>query len=250
MHRSITARLAALVLIAGLPGATIAASAPPTAGTAALPASARLEYATTATMQWMGLPLTLRGHTVMTWKFDGTHYDAQLRIDRVGFTQHSEGRLQADGALAPERYTEKRPFHHPDAVMLDWARGQVRFGGATTHPAPKPGAQDRLSVQFEFARRMERNAQAFHPGDRDPIRLIGTHDVDDWKFTVGPAETVGTGLGPMPTIHLSARRPAGRVEETMDIWLGAKTRWLPVRIRIVDRNGSVIDSVLQTASIH
>ena len=64
------------------------------------------------------------------------------------------------------------------------------------------------------------------------------------------AETVGTGLGPMPTIHLSARRPAGRVEETMDIWLGAKTRWLPVRIRIVDRNGSVIDSVLQTASIH
>ena len=250
MHRSIPARLAALVLIAGLPAATIAASAPPTTGADALPASARLEYATTATMQWMGLPLTLRGHTIMNWKFDGTHYDAQLRIDRVGFTQHSEGRLQTDGALAPERYTEKRPFHRPDAVMLDWTRGQVRFGSATTHPAPKPGAQDRLSVQFEFARRMERNAQAFRPGDQDPIRLIGTHDVDDWKFTVGPAETVGTGLGRMPTIHLSARRPAGRVEETMDIWLGAKTRWLPVRIRIVDRNGSVIDSVLQTASIH
>ncbi len=250
MHRSIPARLAALVLIAGLPAATIAASAPPTTGADALPASARLEYATTATMQWMGLPLTLRGHTVMTWKFDGTHYDAQLRIDRIGFTQHSEGRLQTDGALAPERYTEKRPFHHPDAVMLDWARGQARFDSATTRPAPKPGAQDRLSVQFEFARRMERNAQAFRPGDQDPIRLIGTHDVDDWKFTVGPAETVGTGLGRMPTIHLSARRPAGRVEETMDIWLGAKTRWLPVRIRIVDRNGSVIDSVLQTASIH
>ncbi len=249
MHRSIPTRLAALLLITALPGAAIAASAPQNGRTDALPASAQLEYATTATMQWMGLPLTLRGRTDMTWKFDGTHYDAQLRINRVGFAQHSEGRLQADGALAPDRYSEKRPFHHPDTVMLDWVRGQVRFGNATTHSAPKPGAQDRLSVQFEFARRMERNAQAFRPGDQDPIRLIGTHDVDDWKFTVGPAETVGTGLGPMPTIHLSARRPAGRVEETMDIWLGAKTRWLPVRIRIVDRNGSVIDSVLQTASI-
>lgn len=196
------------------------------------------------------MPLSLRGQTVTTWKFDGSHYDAQMRVDRIHFAQHSQGHLQANGALAPQQYTEQRPFHRPDAVTVDWRHHLVRFGNGPQRPAPADGAQDRLSIQFEFARRMEQATQAFHPGDRYPVQLIGTHDVDDWRFSAGAVETIRTGLGAMTAIHLSARRPAGRKEETMDIWLGAKTRWLPVRIRIVDRNGSVIDSMLQAAAIH
>jgi len=36
-------------------------------------------------------------------------------------------------------------------------------------------------------------------------------------------------------------------EETMDLWLAADLHQLPVRIRMLDRNQAVIDSVLQSA---
>jgi len=35
----------------------------------------------------------------------------------------------------------------------------------------------------------------------------------------------------------------------MDIWLGADVDWMPIRIKMIDRNQSVIDSVLQKAEI-
>ena len=51
----------------------------------------------------------------------------------------------------------------------------------------------------------------------------------------------------MRAVRYSARRMAGGVEETFDIWLGADVHWMPVRIRMVDRHKSVIDSVLQSS---
>jgi len=35
----------------------------------------------------------------------------------------------------------------------------------------------------------------------------------------------------------------------MDIWVGADLRWMPIRIRMVDRNQSIIDSVLEKADM-
>jgi len=223
-------------------GASASGSAP-----AGLPPTADLEYKTTATMKLMGLPVTLHARTTTRWRLDGEHYEMHLHMDTAEFDQSSRGTLGPDGALIPERYEEKRPFHSAEAVQIDWAHDQVQFGDAAPVHAPAPGAQDRLSLQFELARQFERYPERFAAGSTHEVNLVGTHDVDPWKFTVAQAEPIDTGRGPMPAVRLSARRTVGTVEESMEIWFGVDLRWLPIRIRIVDRHQSIIDSVLEQA---
>jgi len=213
-----------------------------------LPISADLGYRTTATMKLMGLPVTLHGRTTIRWRLDDGHYETRLHIDTGGFDQFSRGQLAADGALVPERYEEKRPFHEPDFVDIDWAHGHIAYGTSVPAQSPAAGAQDRLSLQFELARELQRFPERFPSGSVHAVNLIGTHSVDAWNFLAQDEQSVDTGRGPMRAVRFSAHRIVrNNVEETMEIWLGADLRWLPVRIRIVDREGSIIDSVLADA---
>jgi len=212
-----------------------------------LPLSADLGYRTTATMKLMDLPLTLHGRTTIRWRLEDGHYESHLHIDTGGFDQVSRGKLAADGSLMPERYEEKRPFHDPDYVDIDWAHGRIQFGSGAPALAPVAGAQDRLSLQFELARLLQRYPEQFAPGSTHSINLIGTHDVDPWSFGAAEEKSVDTGRGAMRAVRFSARRTVHGVEETIDVWLGADLRWLPIRIRMVDRKGSIIDSVLEDA---
>jgi hypothetical protein len=211
--------------------------------------AADLVYRTTATFRLAGLPMNMGARTTTRWRRDGARYEVHLHTDTIDFDQVSSGALGPDGALAPASYTEKRPFHHPDSVAIDWPQNRIRFGDAAPVPAPASGAQDRLSLQFELARLYQRHPDRFAAGSTHDVALIGTHDVDPWRFTVGAEEVIETGRGPVRAVRFSARRPVGAVEETIDIWLGADLRWLPVRIRMVDRNHAVIDSVLQSAQL-
>ncbi len=226
-----------------------AASSPPRVVLASLPSDAQLEYRTTAVFRLAGVPLTVHATTTTLWRFAKDRYEAHLHMDTAGFDQLSQGTTQGDGALAPTKYTETRPFHGSESVSIDWPRARLQFGANPWVSAPDAGAQDRLSLQFELARERLANPDAFAAGSAHAVRLIGTHDVDPWVFTVGADETVETGQGPMRAVRVAARRPVGSVTETMDLWLGATLHWLPVRIRIVDRNGALIDSVLQSAQL-
>ncbi len=232
-----------------------AASAPEGAATPAapagptLPADVELVYRTTASVRLGGLPLTLHARTSTHWHRDGTRYDAAMHTDTIEFSQQSRGALQPDGGLAPARYSEKRPFHDAEAVDVDWQAGQLRYGAAAPVAAPAPGAQDRLSLQFQFATRYQRRPEEFAAGRQLHVQLIGPHAVDDWTFTCVGEEAVQTAQGAVATVHLAARRPVRDTEETMDIWLDRQSYHLPVRIRMVDRNQSVIDSVLQSFTV-
>ena len=106
-----------------------------------------------------------------------------------------------------------------------------------------------MSLPFELARQCLREPERFAPGTLHAVKLIGTHAVDPWKFNSEAVETVDTGEGALRAAHFSARRKVRDVEETMDIWLGMELHWMPIRIRMVDRNGSVIDSILQKHTI-
>lgn len=214
-----------------------------------LPSDAKLVYETSATFRLGSLPITLRSRTTTTWKRDGEHYEAHLHMDTGGFDQTSSGNLRPEGIVTPERYSETKPFHSAEIVTIDWPHEQIQFGSAPAVKSPAVGAQDRLSLQFEIVRQRQKYPDRFAPHSTHDVLLIGTHDVDPWKFTVSVEESVATGMGPMRATRYSARRTVHGVEETMDIWLGADVDWMPIRIKMIDRNQSVIDSVLQKAEI-
>jgi len=209
-------------------------------------AGADLVYATTGSLQLGGFPLTLHARTTTHWHFADGQYEASLHTDTVGFDQMSRGGLAPGGGLAPARYTEKRPFHDPESVDVDWSAARIRYAGATPVAAPATGAQDRLSVQFELGALYREHPERFRAGAVFAVQLIGPHAVDDWKYVSSGEEDVQTGRGTVRAVHLSARRPVRDTEETMDLWLAADLHQVPVRIRMVDRNHAVIDSVLQS----
>jgi hypothetical protein len=250
--RPVIRALALAAIVAALLPASLLgprAQTPGAAGPADLVASAKLVYRTTAQFRLAGLPVKMSARTTTTWLRQGERYEAHLHMDTVDFDQLSQGRLEADGALAPTSYTEKRPFHAPESVRIDWPGRQMQFGASPPVTAPPSGAQDRLSLQFELARLRLRQPERFATGSTHDVRLIGTHDVDPWTFTVGAEENIDAGPGSMRAVRYSARRVVGTAQETIDIWLGADLRWMPVRIRMVDRNQSIIDSVLQSSEM-
>jgi len=236
---------AGFLLLLGSAGAVGEAAAPAAGSVPAWPAAVNLVYRTEGDTRVAGLPLTLHARTTTRWVRAGDRYETHLHTDTISFDQASSGHLGPDGALVPEQYTEKRPFHSAEGVHIDWTHGQIRFGEAAPARAPEPGAQDRLSLQFEMARLRQLHPEHFAPGAVYAVNLIGTHDVDPWTFSITEDAAVQTGRGTMKATRFSARRTVGQVEETMDVWLGADVWWMPVRIRIVDRHASVIDSILQ-----
>ncbi len=229
-------------------GCSADASTPGDKSRSALPAAADLVYSTVATLRVAGVPITLHARTVTNWRIDSGHYEATLHtssLEAIEFDQLSRGSLRPGGELAPELYREKRPFHDPESVNIDWDHQRIRFGAREPVRAPEAGAQDRLSLQFALARMYLCQPERFDRGKTIALALIGPRDVDPWQLgSSGEETTLASGVATRAT-HLSARRKVGSVEEAMDIWLGADAQHFPVRIRMVDRNGSVIDSVLQ-----
>jgi hypothetical protein len=216
------------------------------ASSAAFLPAADLVYATTGTAQLGGFPLTLHARTTTHWRFTGEQYEASLHTDTVGFDQMSRGGIRRGGGLAPARYTEKRPFHEPESVDIDWPNARLRYGAAAAVPTPAEGAQDRLSLQFELGALYREHPERFGAGAVFAVQLIGPRAIDEWKYVSAGEETVQTGRGKLKAVHLSARRPVRDTEETMDLWLAADLHQVPVRIRMVDRNHALIDSVLQS----
>jgi len=212
------------------------------------PPIADLVYATVANVRLAGFPITLRGRTITSWRTQAGRYEATLHtksLEAIEFDQHSTGQIGAAGALLPQHYQEKRPFHASETVDLDWAAGHIRFGLAPPVAAPDRGAQDRLSLQFSLARAYLCQPGRFASGATVDIALIGPRDVDPWQLHSAGEDTIDTALGAERAVHLSAQRTVGNAHEAMDIWLSLAVRGLPVRIRMLDRNQSVIDSVLQ-----
>jgi hypothetical protein len=236
--------LAALALVAQA-DADVTAAAP--ARVDDVVHQANLVYRTSGTFALGGLPLTLHGRTTTSWRVADERYETHLHTDTIDFDELSRGRVGPDGALLPDHFTEKRPFHAPESVGIDWSNRTIQFGPAAPVPAPDAGAQDRLSLQFELARLRARHPESFAAGTTHAVTMIGTHSLDPWTFTVAQEETIETGLGDTRAVRFRARRPVRDVEETIEIWLGVDLHWMPVRIRMVDRNGAVIDSVLQSA---
>jgi hypothetical protein len=239
------AALAALLAFAGPAAAQGAATPEPaTVDAAPMPRSARLVYRTRAEVPLMGVPLSLTARTETTWKLERGSYEGHLHTGTIEFDQVSRGTVQARG-LVPSRYDEKRPMHAAESVGLDWARHRLDPSPASQSPVLEDGAQDRLSLQFQFAWLHAQSPGRFLAGQVIPVQLVGPHGAERWEFQVDPSRPLRTGIDASPAIRLHARRMAGDREETMEVWIAESARGLPVRFRMVDRNHSVIDSVLE-----
>jgi hypothetical protein len=214
-----------------------------------LPKSARFVYDSYGTVRVGGFMLGVRGRTTTRWRFKDGRYQSDLSIDVVNFAETSQGHFDPDFGLEPERYSETRPHRPVSTTQFDWPNHRVSFTEDTRQGEAEPGTQDRLSVQFQLSVLRQVYPERFVRGGVMPITLAGTHDVSHWTFTVTGEDLVDSGLGHLPALRVLSNRTTASGDESLEVWISEKLNWFPVRIRIVDKNRNVIDSVLDEATI-
>ena len=210
---------------------------------------ARLVYESHGTVRLGGFSLQVLGRTTTVWHFADGHYQSDLSIDVVNFAQSSKGQFDPEVGLAPEHYTETRRRNKVLGTNFDWAQKRVTFTDTKSEFAAEPGAQDRLSIQFQLSVLRQVYPERFVRGGVVPITLAGVNDVHPWSFTVTGEDTVDSGLGRLPALRILSNRTTDTGDESLEVWLCERLNWFPARIRMIDKNRNIFDLVLDEASI-
>jgi len=149
----------------------------------------------------------------------------------------SRGRITPQG-LRPDEFRDERPGGWTVSAKFDWdARSvtQEKNGKSETLKMPTT-AQDPLSLAYSFA---------FVPPkgkEYDVIRADG-RGLTPFRFTVVGTEKLATPAGEMQTLHI-AKVPDGPEDKATDIWFAAERDFLPVRVLVVEKDGTRSDQVL------
>lgn len=233
-----TARLEGQVSDTGKPQPDTSDASNPQ-GPAQPPSSARLDYSVEG--QSRGVNFNASGS--LDWLNDGTGYSArmEIRIFLLGSrSQTSEGHLLATG-LQPERFADKSRSER--AAHFDRSQNRVRFSNNAPDAELLPGAQDRLSVFLQLAGLLNARPEAYPAGHTIELPVVGTSGLEVWRFQVQDLTSLDLPAGSLIARHL-IREPQGLYSTRVDLWLAPSLGHLPVRIRLTQDNGDVVDQRL------
>ena len=149
----------------------------------------------------------------------------------------SRGRITAQG-LRPDEFRDERPGGWTVSAKFDWdARSvtQEKNGKSETLKMPAT-AQDPLSLAYSFA--------FVPPKDKeyDVTRADG-RGLTPFRFTVVGNEKLATPAGEMQTLHI-AKVLDGPEDKSTDIWFAAERDFLPVRVLVVEKDGTRSDQMV------
>ena len=239
-----------------LPVAAPAASAPSMPAVAAAPAPALVEPAAPVPAR-IGLPGKGRvryvitrgeagfivGQTVHTWEHDGLAYKFQSVTETTGLAalfkparvlQASRGEVTAEG-LRPLEFRHER-VGGLDTAAFDWARRVVAYAGREDSVAP--GAQDMLSMYYQLVLLAPREGVVEMP-------IATGRKLENYRFEVLGEEAVALRAGEWRATHLRTRSGS----DTIELWISAELRGLPLKIRFTDRKGEIFDQVADEIDI-
>jgi len=147
----------------------------------------------------------------------------------------SEGSLAADGPR-PHEYIDERSGRDTQRVSFDWNTGTItrRYKGATrTEPVPAD-TQDRLSFLFALTLLAPKEQPiSFHVADG---RGMSHH-----TYKPKGREKLATPAGEFETLKLSRRNEGSG--DVVDVWLAANRGFLPVRIVVLEKDGTRYEHV-------
>jgi Protein of unknown function (DUF3108) len=204
-----------------------------------LPASGEAQYKLR-----MGI---VSGELTLSWKFADGHY----RLDSVAqgsgifaiagkFVQASEGDVATSG-LRPSTFSMERRGKK-DSAAFNWADNSVRFTGKSGErtEAATPGTQDMLSLLFQLA---------FAPPLGADLTVIVTNGrkLERYAFERAGNEVISLEGGKFNTLKIIKQRKGD--DDGMEVWLALEHHYLPVKIRVTDKKGSVIEQSLTAMKV-
>jgi len=186
---------------------------------------------------------TMHGDVVETLEHDGRTYSivSETRgrgiLAPFGNKRTVRGRISPQG-LQPDEYRDERPFGWVASAKFDWESRTVtqeRRGKSETVQM-QGAAQDPLSLAYTFA---------FVPPKGKEYEIIRAdgRGLTPFRFAVLGNEKLATPIGEMQTLHIAKVRD-GPEDKATDIWFAADRDFLPVRVLVVDKDGSRVDQII------
>ncbi|MBI2312059.1 MAG: DUF3108 domain-containing protein [Betaproteobacteria bacterium] len=157
-------------------------------------------------------------------------------FSKGGIQRGSKGTVTPDG-LRPEIYRDERTGRSPAVARFDWAARSITLeapGGKQQMPLPDP-AHDRLSFLYSFAFRL------LQGGDYTFAMTDGRH-LTRYRYLIVGQDHLATPMGNLETLKLA--RDQQEDGQGSEIWLALRYHWLPARIRVTEKDGTVIDQVV------
>lgn len=202
------------------------------------PASVRLKYDVRGEVK--GFAYSVHGD--LTWLNEGGTYTAKLEISHFllgSRTQTSKG-LITDKGLEPVRFGDK--VRSEVAAHFDRAKNLVIYSANTPSDTLAPGAQDQLSVFFQIAALMAASPDHYPPGRTLRFQTVGPKHSENWAFEVAASEALSLPGGQVRAVKLT-KAPVGEYDSRAEVWLAPELGYLPVRIRLTQGNGDVVDQL-------
>jgi hypothetical protein len=208
-----------------------------------LPTQGRIAYRTT----YSRMP-GIEAMTYVDWMIDleQGRYELWLRtVDPPGLLDlRSSGELKPFG-IAPGRYVERVDIANRElSVEFDWGSRIVRFAGrgAGEPAAFADGTQDPLSLQFHLPLLAQNYPWRFTPGSLIEFQ-VARRRVESYSFAVDGFESITVQGRLLHTLKVLRPKTATQTRG-VELWMAPELNWLPVRLRFVDTNDEVWNSVL------
>ena len=229
-NRTIPTRLSAVLAIAFALAAAVPAGAAP---------ANRVEIAYDLTRN--GTPIA---ELIEKLEHDGKTYRLTAHMKGKGLfalrgdaTRASRGSIAADG-LHPAEFEDKRSGRDPVRATFDWPGKTLTFhpkdGAPEIRPLP-PDLQDRLSFAYTFAFRVPGAAPV-------GVSVTDGKGISTSTYKVAGREKVSTPAGEFEALKLEREKKAPE-DRTSEIWLSTRHGYVPVRILVVEKDGTRIDQV-------
>jgi len=184
------------------------------------------------------------GHDLL--EHDGKTYHLMSESKTTGFaallyrltvSRRTSGQVTANG-LRPVDFSESRNGKLKRSVHFDWDKGTALLAdeqNQQTVPLPH-NTWDQTSFAYNFA---------FAGLDKAPleVNLTDGRRIQTYQYTVVAKETLNTALGRLETIHVRKIQPPGD-KRGFDAWVALAHHNLPVRIRVVEKDGTAFDSIV------
>ena len=201
-----------------------------------LPGSLRMKY----NAEGLKDNLTYRARAEILWQHDGSNYEARMEVSAflVGArVRTSTGKIGSEGLL-PIRFADK--FRSEQAAHFERDKNKVTFSANTPDVPLQAGLQDQLSVLFQLAAMLGGAPAKFPAGAEFVFETIGPRAPETWVIRVNGEELLNLPGGQKASLKVT-RAPRREYDQTTELWLAPEFGYLPVRIKITDKNGDFVD---------
>ena len=160
---------------------------------------------------------------------------------KMNIRRESRG-LVTKGGLRPLHFQEERTRKPKRAADFDWEAKQLKLtdGENVSTVALPDNSFDQTSFAYAFAFRS--------PDDElPPVHLTDGRKLSDYKYQMVGKEKIKTPVGELETVHFQKVREADD-KRGFEVWLAVEHHYLPVKIRFIEKDGTVLDSTVTAIS--